>query len=288
MPPKKKQGKAVQQVIILGLVLIVLQVGYIYFVPHTGEVTAQSAIDDALKKQKLPKERQEQMRIQLSVNHFKDKNGRLPTSLQELVPVYFQSIPKDSAGKPFQYAVKNGRPYVSSSAAVEAAAGPTDALSAASGVVPASLEQLSSLSPEIQKALMDSLNPDHVPLAPPFVYDPTGKRDPFRPFDFSPKVDEDDSKTPLEKYDINQLKVTAILNNAGVEPSAMVENAAGRGFTVKKGTKIGIKGGEVVEIQPDRLVIIEVSTDFTGKQKSRTIELRLRTKDQEERLIGGR
>jgi len=116
----------------------------------------------------------------------------------------------------------------------------------------------------------------------PFVYDPTGKRDPFRPFDFSPPAATDESKTPLERYALGQLKLTAVLDGIA-EPAAIVENAAGKGFTVKKGTKIGPNNGEVVEIRKDRLIIVETTTDFTGQTRSATVELVLRTKDQENR-----
>ena len=119
--------------------------------------------------------------------------------------------------------------------------------------------------------------------APPpgFIYDSTGKRDPFRPFDFSPKESERDDLTPLERYDIGQLKLTAVLDGFE-EPTAVVENAAGRGFTVKRGAKIGPNGGVITEVLKDKLVIVETTTDYTGETKSRTVELFIRTKDQKE------
>jgi len=119
--------------------------------------------------------------------------------------------------------------------------------------------------------------------APPpgFVYDPAGKRDPFRPFDFSPKESELDDLTPLERYDIGQLKLTAVLDGFD-EPTAVVENAAGRGFTVKRGAKIGSNGGVISEILKDKLVVVETTTDYTGVTKSRTVEMLIRTKDQKE------
>lgn len=119
--------------------------------------------------------------------------------------------------------------------------------------------------------------------APPpgFIYDSTGKRDPFRPFDFSPKESERDDLTPLERYDIGQLKLTAVLDGFD-EPTAVVENAAGRGFTVRRGAKIGPNGGVITEVLKDKLVIVETTTDYTGETKSRTVELFIRTKDQKE------
>jgi type IV pilus assembly protein PilP len=112
------------------------------------------------------------------------------------------------------------------------------------------------------------------------AYNATGKRDPFRPFDFAPKPIEDDARAPLERYELGQLKLTAVLDGFD-EPTAIVENAAGRGFTVKRGAKIGPNGGVIIEILKDRLVIEETVTDFTGASKTTRTELTIRTQDQE-------
>jgi type IV pilus assembly protein PilP len=79
----------------------------------------------------------------------------------------------------------------------------------------------------------------------------------------------------LERWPVSQLKLTAVL--AGIEePVAIVENPEGKGLRAKKGMKIGINGGEIVEVLPDKVLIIESETDFTGERKTRTFEMRLR------------
>lgn len=108
-----------------------------------------------------------------------------------------------------------------------------------------------------------------------YKFDPKGRRDPFFPFDFSPSEDSNAAKTPLERYDLGQLKLTAII--AGLEqPKAIVENAAGKGFTVGIGTKMGRNGGTIVAIEKEKIVIREKRIDFTGKEQAKDIELRLR------------
>jgi type IV pilus assembly protein PilP len=108
-----------------------------------------------------------------------------------------------------------------------------------------------------------------------YKFDPKGRRDPFFPFDFSPSEDSNAAKTPLERYDLGQLKLTAII--AGLEqPKAIVENAAGKGFTVGIGTKMGRNGGIIVAIEKEKIVIREKRIDFTGKEQAKDIELRLR------------
>lgn len=127
-----------------------------------------------------------------------------------------------------------------------------------------------------EQLLMDSIS--KVEKETGFTYDPVGKRDPFLPFNFAPEQPKEFSATtPLEKYDIGQLKLTAILAGFG-EPRAIVENAVGRGFTVTIGTKIGRKGGIVTEIRPEKVIIREEAIDFTGIKTSRNIEMTLRTK----------
>jgi Tfp pilus assembly protein PilP len=55
-----------------------------------------------------------------------------------------------------------------------------------------------------------------------------------------------------------------------------VESVTGKGFTIRLGTKIGQKNGEVVQILKDKVVIVETETDFTGETKTNTVELLLR------------
>ena len=90
---------------------------------------------------------------------------------------------------------------------------------------------------------------------------------------------EDEAKTPLERYDLGQLKLTAVLEGFD-QPKAIIETSEGKGFTVGVGTKIGRNNGEIAEIQKDRVLILETEVDFTGVKKTKTTELRLRTKDQ--------
>ena len=114
-------------------------------------------------------------------------------------------------------------------------------------------------------------------------YDPNGKIDPFLPL-FRAQADETIKKkrtrtrahppTPLEKIDLSQLKLVSIL----IRPSsklAMVEEASGKGYLVKKGTYIGVNSGKVVKIQKDRLQVEEQVEDVYGKLTLRVRELKL-------------
>lgn len=80
--------------------------------------------------------------------------------------------------------------------------------------------------------------------------------------------------TPLEKLDISQMKLVGIVSMPG-RSMAMVEEAGGKGYVVRKGTYMGVNSGQVVEITRDRVVIEEEVENFLGKIVVRTRELKL-------------
>jgi type IV pilus assembly protein PilP len=117
-----------------------------------------------------------------------------------------------------------------------------------------------------------------------FKYDAANRRDPFAPYDAAPsQTNEDSDLPPLERYSLSELKLTAIIA-AGDLSSATVEDAKGRGFIVRKGSKIGRNRGEVTEILSDRMTVVETVTDSAGRSKTTSVVFKLRTKEQEELL----
>lgn len=116
-------------------------------------------------------------------------------------------------------------------------------------------------------------------------YNPVGKVDPFAPLYkeeaekkpeavvVQPKAPER-PRTPLEKLDLGQLKLTAIVT-ALDEKRALVEEASGKGYVVEIGTRIGLERGAVVEIGQDRIIIEHAAEDDFGKATSRKRELKL-------------
>jgi type IV pilus assembly protein PilP len=111
-----------------------------------------------------------------------------------------------------------------------------------------------------------------------YVYDPTGKRDPFQPFIAAQTpvkpAGEEIPATPLQKYDLSQLKLVAIIVGAG-EGSAMVEDSEGKGYIIKKGVYVGANYGKVKAVLKDRVIIEERYKDYTGQVKEKEIILRL-------------
>ena len=116
--------------------------------------------------------------------------------------------------------------------------------------------------------------------APPPVYNPNGKIDPFIPLftkkQVLPSVGKQKKKriprTPLERVALSQLKLTAII----MAPSgnrAMVQESTGKGYVIQKGTYIGLNSGKVENITKDRVIIVEEAEDSVGKIRTQKRQL---------------
>jgi type IV pilus assembly protein PilP len=108
-----------------------------------------------------------------------------------------------------------------------------------------------------------------------YAYNPVGKADPFKPFMQLASVRESSKSvplTPLQKYEISQLKLVAII--ATPEGNfALVEDSAGKGYFLKKGTGIGKNDGKVKRILRDRVIVEEIYEDIFGQRKVNEISL---------------
>ena len=81
-------------------------------------------------------------------------------------------------------------------------------------------------------------------------------------------------RTPLEKLDLSQLKLVGVIMSPDGN-KALVEDSSGKGYTLSKGTYIGINAGKVVEIQKDRIIIEEEREDAMGNVIIQRKELKL-------------
>jgi type IV pilus assembly protein PilP len=109
---------------------------------------------------------------------------------------------------------------------------------------------------------------------PEFSYNPVGKADPFKPFiQLTPeKLPKSAFLTPLQKYDISQLRLVAIITLPEGNV-ALVEDQQGRGYFLKRGTAIGRHEGKVKAILKDRVLIEEAYSDVLGQAKVNEISL---------------
>lgn len=111
---------------------------------------------------------------------------------------------------------------------------------------------------------------------PEYTYNPAGKPDPFKPFLQLTPVREVSRtpQTPLQKYEISQLKLVAIISTPEGN-IAMVEDSAGKGYFLKKGTLIGKNDGKVKKILKDKVIVEEVYLDIFGQTKTHEIPIHL-------------
>ncbi len=110
-----------------------------------------------------------------------------------------------------------------------------------------------------------------------YSYNPAGKPDPFKPFIQLNPAKETSRKTPLtplQKYEISQLKLVAILSTPAGNV-ALVEDAAGKGYFLKNGTSIGQNEGRVTKILKDRVIVEEKYQDMFGRGKTNEISIML-------------
>ena len=108
-----------------------------------------------------------------------------------------------------------------------------------------------------------------------YSYNPVGKPDPFRPFAelISAKGGPKTAPlTPLQRYDISQLRLVAVISSPDGN-IALVEDVAGKGYFLKKGTWIGKNDGKVTKILKDKVIVEEVYQDIFGQTKTNEISL---------------
>lgn len=105
------------------------------------------------------------------------------------------------------------------------------------------------------------------------------RRDPFKTY-FEDTLAEEKPKesdvrlTDLQRIEIDKLKLVAVVVGTAT-PMALVEDPSGAGHTLKIGTLIGKRLGQVKHIRRGEVVVQEEFRDFTGKRipQLRTLKL---------------
>lgn len=265
----RKQRSGLQKLSFISFFLCVVLGGVLFYLktfsaqPVDAKMVIEEGVRNAKQAKNLSPEQEHLLRIQISIVDYMAKNGLPPGSLYELVPTYFDTVPQNPRTKKPYYYARTGKQYVLR--ADEAGVMTASASSGAGKAVQGSA---------VVASAVDFVNPNEM-KPEEFVYDPANKRDPFRPFDFSKRSKVDSTKTPLEQYELGQLRVAAILDDFGGGRKAILQDAEGRGYTVTPGTKVGLNGGVIVSIEPKLLKVLETAVDFTGVEKQNVIEMKL-------------
>ena len=154
--------------------------------------------------------------------------------------------------------------------------------------VPAPSSQGDVNGPKELKPEIASESGTQVPMLPDpsrISYHAEGKIDPFQPMikeepaapaasAAKPKRNKREPQTPLERLDLSQLRLTAIVRSASGY-RALVEESSGKGYMIGVGTYIGLNGGKVVAIYKDRFVVEEEIEDALGNIKTERREIKL-------------
>ena len=109
-----------------------------------------------------------------------------------------------------------------------------------------------------------------------YFYDPTGKRDPFRSFQFNDEGQEDKKAFgPLADFELGQLELSAVIWDAN-NPRALILDPGGRSYIVREGSQIGKNSGEVVHIGDNLVLVKETYENFAGERTTKDVELKIR------------
>ena len=114
------------------------------------------------------------------------------------------------------------------------------------------------------------------------AYEYTGldRRDPFAPLVSKREAGRDKGVTPLESYDITEMKIIAVLWDKN-KYFAVVSLPDGKSYNVTAGAKVGTHGGVISRITKDTVVIRERIRDASGVMSPRDTVLRLRGEEEE-------
>ncbi len=121
-----------------------------------------------------------------------------------------------------------------------------------------------------------------------YTYDPAGKTDPFIPLVYDKKegkkaaptrmtspLQTDKPLTPLQTYNLSELKLVAVIQGSEDNATALVEDPDGFGYIVRTGTLIGENNGVIKKIQSSRIIIEQRYISPTGNRESKIATLEI-------------
>ncbi len=117
-----------------------------------------------------------------------------------------------------------------------------------------------------------------------YSYDPTGRRDPFKPYGESqttqaPEIAQPEKPPvpvePLQMYDISQYRLLGIIWQVR-DPKAMVMDPTGRTHLIRRQTRIGRNNGFVASVREGEVIVVEPSVGDNGVQTTITRVLNLK------------
>ena len=116
-----------------------------------------------------------------------------------------------------------------------------------------------------------------------YTYDPSGRRDPFTALIKTGKDGgkEDKDLPPLQRVGLTELSLIGVIWG-GFGYTAMVQTPDGKGYTVRRGTRVGPDNGVVTKITQQGIIVTERFTDIYGKSQEREHVKHLHTEGESE------
>jgi type IV pilus assembly protein PilP len=101
------------------------------------------------------------------------------------------------------------------------------------------------------------------------VYDPSGRRDPFAPIIENGLQGQTDALLPpLQRIGLTELSLIGIVWGA-YGYTAMVQTPDGKGYSIRRGTRVGPNNGVVSSITDRGIIVQERFTDVYGNKQER-------------------
>lgn len=103
-----------------------------------------------------------------------------------------------------------------------------------------------------------------------YAYDPSGRRDPFIPLVQRGEGGEksDRALPPLQRVGLTEINLIGIIWG-GFGYTAMVQTPDGKGYAVRRGTRMGPNNGVVSKVTQNSITVTERYTDIYGKDQER-------------------
>jgi Tfp pilus assembly protein PilP len=111
------------------------------------------------------------------------------------------------------------------------------------------------------------------------------ERDPFVPYYSINRNRDSNDLSPLTQIDISELRLAAVIKDSTGSYAAAVQNAQGRNFILKRGARIGNRGGQVVEITSSKVIISEIQHNAVGKKTAHFREIAMKTAPDTKSLV---
>jgi Tfp pilus assembly protein PilP len=257
MKKKNNVRKGFRNTIVIVLLLSVAQALFLgYRWSSRDVVTVAESISNNVKKISDPVEK-ERHRLRMAMNMFMVRHQHIPQDVEQLVPEFLSEVPRNpKTGGEFAIVEKGMRfevaPTIEDAHIIQGQMGGT-------------IRGDNSEDLELLKAAVVKTS---------FFYNPTGKRDPFLAYG-SEEAAPTNCPSPIECTALVKLKLALVIDT-GQGKRAMVETPDGKGHTVQLGSKIGNANGEVVDIQADKVLVLEEHKDLAGNLREHTYELKLR------------